>query len=296
MIRNYQAVFFDWDGTAVMSRRADASEVLAAMTDVMRSGVKLVIISGTTYENICGGRLGELLPPEVLANLYLGLGRGNFNYGFDSHGQVTPIMDNTPDWTATMALHDAAYLLHKKLLESYGLPTDIVFTRPNYCKIDLMADTGRNQDTLFLQAEEVARVNALLTEHHIRGGLAGLLRLAEDIGRKSGLPLKATTDAKYLEVGFTTKSDNVNRFMEQFAVCGITAAGCSFWGDEYGAIANEVWGSDQQMITPLTEAGDFFNVSETTLPLPSKVQHLGGGPERFIAFLKELAHFKQSYE
>ena len=62
-MKRYQAIFFDWDGTAVQSRGADPSRVLAAMERVLLGGTKLVIVSGTTYGNLCSGNLGELLSP-----------------------------------------------------------------------------------------------------------------------------------------------------------------------------------------------------------------------------------------
>lgn len=50
-----RAVFFDWDGTAVYSRKAPADAALSAMRPLLAQGVKLVIVSGTTIENIAGG-------------------------------------------------------------------------------------------------------------------------------------------------------------------------------------------------------------------------------------------------
>ena len=57
MWKNYKAIFFDWDGTAVMSRKAPVDEAVEAMKPLLQKGVKLAIISGTTIENIAGGKL-----------------------------------------------------------------------------------------------------------------------------------------------------------------------------------------------------------------------------------------------
>lgn len=81
-----RAVFFDWDGTAVYSRKAPADAALSAMRPLLAQGVKLVIVSGTTIENIAGGQLEKWFTPEELKNLYLGLGRGAYNYAFDDEG------------------------------------------------------------------------------------------------------------------------------------------------------------------------------------------------------------------
>ena len=56
---------------------------IEAMKPLLRSGVKLVIVSGTTIENIAHGKIEALFTKEELSNLYLGLGRGAYNYAFD---------------------------------------------------------------------------------------------------------------------------------------------------------------------------------------------------------------------
>ena len=62
MSKKYKAIFFDWDGTAVMSRQAPVEEAVAAMKPLLASGVKLVIVSGTTYAK---------LPVEKFMNISL---------------------------------------------------------------------------------------------------------------------------------------------------------------------------------------------------------------------------------
>lgn len=283
-MKQYKAIFFDWDGTAVESRRADATRVVAAMERVLRKGVKLVVVSGTTYNNICSGSIEKCLSVPALQNLSLGLARGNYDYGYDAQGKPLLLTDATPDEENTLRLHDAIYAIHRLLLHRNRFRTDVVFSRPNYCKIDLMVENNRGTDSLFLQEDEVERVNAILAEHGVEGGLPGLLALAERVGADMGIPLKATTDAKFLEVGYTTKSDNVDRLLSALELNG---ADCCYWGDEFGAIAPGIWGSDSQMITDKTCSGDFFSVSKIDLPLPKEVQNLGGGVERFVSFLEE---------
>ncbi len=144
-MKQYKAIFFDWDGTAVLSRRAPVEEAVAAMTPLLAKGVKLAIISGTTYENIAGGKLHELFTPKQLQNLYLGLGRGAYDYGFDESGMPTILANRVPTKEGILAIHDACYKIHRELLEKYGMNTDIVFSRPNYCKIDLMPNQDRGR-------------------------------------------------------------------------------------------------------------------------------------------------------
>ena len=82
MLKKYKAIFFDWDGTAVMSRRAPVDQAVAAMRPLLQKGIKLIIVSGTTIENIAGGKIESYFAEEELKNLYLGLGRGAYNYSF----------------------------------------------------------------------------------------------------------------------------------------------------------------------------------------------------------------------
>lgn len=286
-MKTYKAIFFDWDGTAVTSRTGDTTGIVRAMKAVLEKEIRLIIISGTTYGNLCSGRLGQLFSSKELQYLYLGLGRGNYNYGFHPDGTLNLLLDRTPALQDLLRLHNTAYQIHAHLLSEYNLATDIIFSRPNYCKIDLTVENKRDSSALYLQEDEVETISNLLEAHKIKGGLPGLLKYAEETGNRLGLNLKATTDAKYLEIGYTTKSDNVDWFMDYFKSMQIEASDCCFWGDEFGSISPGIWGSDSQMITKKTSGGDFFSVSCLPLPLPNSVTALDGGVNRFIEFLLE---------
>lgn len=285
-MKRYKAIYFDWDGTAVLSRTAPVDEVLQPMIALLRKGVKLIIISGTTYENIAGGRLHELVPADCRENLFLGLGRGAYQYGIRENGPYL-LEQNIPDTEQTLRLHELCFAVHCRLLRDHDLRTDIVFSRPNYCKIDLMVQNDR-KDQLFLQESEIDQVNALLESHGVQDGLRGLIEATQQLGREMGMQIKATTDAKYLEVGFTTKSDNVDFFAEYFRrTGGILPEECCFAGDEFALLSEGIYGSDAQMITGITKDADFFDVSKFPSRLPAQVRALGGGVERFRALLEE---------
>ena len=96
MKKKYKAVFFDWDGTAVLSRKAPVEEIVGAMRPLLDQKVNLVIVSGTTIENIAGGKLETYFTKEQLTQLYLGLGRGAFNYRYEN-GQELIFSDMLPD-------------------------------------------------------------------------------------------------------------------------------------------------------------------------------------------------------
>lgn len=289
-MKTYKAIFFDWDGTAVYSRKAPTADVAAAMKPLLHRGVKLAIISGTTLENIGGGRLHEQFTPVERQNLYYGLARGALNYRFDEQGRICEFASGIPDRATLLRMHEACFQLHKWLLREHDLPTDIVFSRPNYCKIDLVATDSRG-DNLFMQGGELSRLEALLQKHGI-SGTSSLIRKAEEIGSELGLILRATTDAKYLEVGLTLKTDNVNAIFRHLSQeYDIQASECSFWGDEFVQVGVGMYGSDSCMLTDMTYAGDFFDVSEVDGQRPERVQRLGGGVERFLSALQEQEYW-----
>ncbi|MEG2931658.1 MAG: HAD family hydrolase, partial [Ruthenibacterium sp.] len=225
-MRNYKAVFFDWDGTAVLSRSAPVDAVVAPMCRLLEKNVKLCVISGTTYDKIAGGALGERFPVSMRKNLFLGLARGAFNYGFNAQGTLTPLCHALPEQPVLEQLHQLCFALHEKLLHTYGLNTDIVFDRPNYCKLDLLCGVDRGEH-LYFAASEARLLEARLAAHGFDGGLQGLIALAEKLGRQMHFSVKATTDAKYLEVGLSTKSDNVNFLLDYLH---LDARDCCFWG------------------------------------------------------------------
>ena len=288
-MKKYKAIFFDWDGTAVLSRKAPADEAVAAMKPLLAEGVKLAIISGTTIENIAHGKLETFFTKEELANLYLGLGRGAYNYAFDESGKAYVFQNEIPDKKVLSDIHKICFDIHLKLLEDYDFQTDIVFRRPNYCKIDLMVNQNRGEN-LFMQKDELELLKHLLEEHGINGGLQALMNLAVEIGKSYGIEVKPTCDAKYLEVGVSSKSDNVDTILERIAgEAGVCVGDCAFWGDEYVGIEEGIYGSDSFMLTSKTQDGDFFDVSEVTGKRPPEVQVQGGGVERFLSFLREQA-------
>ena len=287
-MRKYEVIFFDWDGTAVLSRKAPADTVAQAMMPLLEAGVKLVIISGTSLKNIDGGNLARRFIPEHRANLYFGLDRGAGNYGFDMLGNMFAIPGVMVDRGSILALHKTCFDLHMKLLNDYDLNTDIVFCRNDYCKIDVGSNISRG-DNQFFSGGELEQVNMNLALHGYTAGVRGLITLAETLGCKRGLALKVTTDAKYIELGFGTKSDNVDAILSYLEADTGFVPDCCFWGDEYLEMDDGIYGSDSFMITEKTKAYDFFDVSDADGKRPEQVRQLGGGVERFLSFLREQA-------
>lgn len=286
-MKQYKAVFFDWDGTAVASRKAPPDGAAAAMRPLLEKGVKLAVISGTTIENIAGGELGKYFTLKQQESLYLGLGRGAYHYAF-REGEPYLFADRLPDKRQLETVHRICFEIHMALKNRYGIDTDIVFSRPNYCKIDLMVSQNRG-DHMFMQGDEIGRLSAFLRAHGMDGGLGELMDLARQTGESYGLAVMPTCDAKYLEVGISGKNDNVDAIFGRIASeYGIKPEECAFWGDEYVELEPGIFGSDSFMRTEKTKNADFFDVSDVPGTRPEGVTWLGGGVPAFLGFLDEL--------
>lgn len=285
-MKKYKAIFFDWDGTAVMSRKAPVDEAVAAMKPLLEQGIKLAIISGTTIDNIAGGKIETYFTQKQLSNLYLGLGRGAYNYCFKD-GKPYVFHHEIPEKKELLKIHQICFEIHQELKETYDFDTDIVFSRPNYCKIDLMVYNNRGEN-LFMQENELDMLKSELKAHGMKDGLQGLIDLSVSIGERYGIKVLPTCDAKYLEVGISNKSSNVDVILDELCTAtDIRAEECCYWGDEYVGIEAGIFGSDSFMYTDKTKEGDFFDVSDVPGARPDGVKITGGGVGRFLEFLRE---------
>jgi hypothetical protein len=289
LLRKYDVIFFDWDGTAAPSREETPEALLEAMGRLLKAGVTLAVVSGTDYGNIAGGALAERFAPPLRAGLHFGLARGAYNLMFGQDGRTITLNVLMPGKKTLLALHKACFALHEHLFERHGLATDIIFSRDNYCKIDLLPHKPRGGRNFPLRGE-LEEAELRLAEYGFWGGMGALLRLAVSMGERGGLALKATCDGKYLELGFGTKADNVDAIFTRLEETRrVTPADCCFWGDEFLPLAEGVPGSDALMLTPKTCGSDFFDVSDTPGPRPAPITHIGGGVGRFLAFLQRQA-------
>ncbi len=284
-MKKYKAIFFDWDGTAVINRSESAKEVASYMKALLRDGTVLIIISGTTYGNIDGGELHTRFSDTELENLFLGLGRGSINLGFNG-GKLIELGDGGVDLETLLKVHDISYGIHAKLLLEHGINTNLTFSRPSYVKIDILPEMVRTN--LYLSGDEIAIASDILQQKGVVGGIPGLVEMANALGQQHGLTLKTTCDAKYLEVGTRNKSDNVDFFFDTvLKKRGINASECCFWGDEYLMLGNGFYGSDSFMYTEKSKDGDFYDVGTLVGNRPDYVKQIGGGIQSFIEFLKQ---------
>src|SRR5437016_2634145 len=50
--RPFRFIVFDWDGTAVVSRSADATRVVGLLDRLLERGARIAIVTGTKLENV----------------------------------------------------------------------------------------------------------------------------------------------------------------------------------------------------------------------------------------------------
>src|SRR5437879_568450 len=77
----FKIIAFDWDGTAVINRRADATEVGRAMEELLKLSVYMVIITGTNFGHLDRQFCSKIQGPHK-AYLFACTNRGSEVFGF----------------------------------------------------------------------------------------------------------------------------------------------------------------------------------------------------------------------
>jgi hypothetical protein len=84
--RPFKVIVFDWDGTAVMDRNEDASEVRLLLEVLLNLGVQIVVITGTNFGNV-DKQLSACISGLHKTRLYVCSNRGSEVFGFDTLGR-----------------------------------------------------------------------------------------------------------------------------------------------------------------------------------------------------------------
>ncbi len=229
--RRFEAAMFDWDGTAVADRDADASAVRNVVESLCAGGVDVAIVSGTHLENV-DGQLGAR--PSGPGRLLMALNRGSelFEVGRDgprllARRQATGAED--------AALTRAAELTVARLA-AQGLTTRIVSQRLNRRKIDLIPEPEWADPP----KSEIDRLLVAVEDRLHRAGVANLAAVAElatEAAREAGIAdPRVTSDAKHVEIGLTDKTDSARAVFAELWADGIWPEQVVIGGDEFGAI------------------------------------------------------------
>jgi len=279
--RRFEAVVFDWDGTAVPDRASDATALRAVVEELCAFGMELAVITGTHVGNVDGQLQAR---PDGPGGLYLCVNRGSEVFRADSSGphpvvqrQATPAED---------AALDAAAEATVAALAARGLRAEIVSQRLNRRKVDLIPepewlDPPKARIGALLEAVEARLADAGLT------GLAEAVELAQAAAHEAGLQdARVTSDAKHVEIGLTDKADAARSVFDALRRRGIGPGLVLVAGDEFGPLGGML-GSDSLLLVPEAARSTVVSVGSEPTGAPPGVLALGGGPERFVEILED---------
>jgi glycosyl hydrolase family 65 len=279
--RRFEAIVFDWDGTAVPDRQADAGRVRELVEALCAHGMNLGIVTGTHVGNV-DGQL-QARPPGP-GRLYLCLNRGSEVFAADTDGlRLVARREASPDEDRAL---DAAAEATVAALAARGLAAKVVSQRLNRRKIDLIpepewADPPKAQIAELLDAVE-SRLDA--------AGLRGLdeaVELARAAASEAGLfDPRVTSDAKHVEIGLTDKADSACWLFSELGRLGVGPGLVLVAGDEFGPLGG-LSGSDSFLLVAEAARATAVSVGAEPNGVPGDVIRLGGGPDTFIALLED---------
>jgi trehalose/maltose hydrolase-like predicted phosphorylase len=272
----FEAFIFDWDGTAVPDRKADATKVRERIERLSGRGVHIFIVSGTNVENIDGQLRAR---PTGRGRLYLCCNRGSEIFEVDANGPMLLFRRSATD-RENRSL-DSAGAQAVDSLRARGLEVNVISDRLNRRKIDLIPEPEWADP----KKADIARLRTAVAT---RLGSKGVARLAEVVAlmaasaKAAGLrDPRITSDVKHVEIGLTDKSDSARFAAGWLAERGITGELIAIVGDELGTIGS-VAGSDSLMMVDELARAAVISVGIEPEGVPSRVVHLGGGPARFL--------------
>lgn len=279
--RRFEAVIFDWDGTAVSDRSADAEPVRDLIHGLCASGMDVAVVSGTHLDNVDNQLRAR---PPGPGRLYLCPNRGSEVFRADVRG-VRLLYRRRATRAEEDALTAAAEATACRLAV-LGLRTEIVGDRLNRRKIDLIPEPewvdpprARIADLLGAVKERLSRCGV--------GGLPEVVEFGRTAAVDAGLPdARITNDAKHVEIGLTDKSDSARWLFRDLWLRGIGPGLVLIIGDEMGALGG-VPGSDSMMLVPAARRATAVTVGVEPEGPPLGVIAMQGGSPAFFALLRD---------
>jgi hydroxymethylpyrimidine pyrophosphatase-like HAD family hydrolase len=288
--RRFEAIVFDWDGTAVPDRNADASRVRHLVEELCANGVDIAVVTGTHVENVDAQLQAR---PHGPGHLSLLVNRGSEVFDVGTSGP-TLVYRRVATEDEERAL-DKAAARTLELLEQRGMQAAIVSTRLNRRKIDLIPEPEWVDPAKAQIAELLAAVRTRL---HTAGisDLSEVVALALHEGESAGLrSARVTSDAKHVEIGLTDKTDSARWIFDVLWRRGISPEQTMIVGDEFGELGG-VPGSDSLLLVPQGLRATAVSVGVEPTRVPARVLHVGGGPQAFLSLLRDQLTRRQNGE
>lgn len=273
--RRFEAVIFDWDGTAVPDRAADAAQVRSLIERLCALGMDVAVVSGTHVGNIDEQLAAR---PRGPGTLHLLLNRGSEVFAVGAEG--VELIDRRVASPGEDAALDAAAASTVERLAERGLEAEIVSQRLNRRKIDLIPLPEWQDPPKARIGELVVAVEARLRARGL-DGIGTAVDLAQQAAAQAGLAdARVSSDAKHVEIGLTDKSDSARWILRDLWRRGIGAGLVLLVGDEMGPLG-DVAGSDAKLLVPEAARATAISVGVEPGGVPSGVVALGGGPQAF---------------
>ena len=285
--RRFEAVVFDWDGTAVPDRRVSAGRVRRLVEQLSGLGFDLAVVSGTHVGNVDGQLAAR---PPGPGRLYLCLNRGSEVFEVGPSGPAL-VFRRTAAPDEEGALDRAAGGAVERLRER-GLHAEVVSQRLNRRKIDLIHEPAWADPPKARIAELLAAVEARLRQLGI-AGLPEVVEIARAAAIEAGLDdARVTSDVKHVEIGLTDKSDSARWLLSELGRHGIDPGAVLVVGDEMGPLGG-LPGSDSLLLVPEAAAVTAASVGVEPGGLPPGVVGVPGGPAAFAALLEDQLRRRQ---
>jgi trehalose/maltose hydrolase-like predicted phosphorylase/hydroxymethylpyrimidine pyrophosphatase-like HAD family hydrolase len=279
--RRFEAIVFDWDGTAVPDRQAEATRLRSLVEELCELGLELAVITGTHVGNVDGQLQAR---PHGPGRLHLCVNRGSEVFRIDENGpQLLFRREATAEEGGAL---DAAAKATVAELARRGLRTEIVSQRLNRRKIDLIPEPEWADPPKARIAELLVAVEERLQAAGLMG-LAEAVEMGEAAARVAGLRQpRVTSDAKHVEIGLTDKADAARWVFADLWRRGVHPEQVLVAGDEFGPLGG-LPGSDSLLLVPEGARATAVTVGAEPTGAPPGVLVLRGGPAAFLRVLEE---------
>jgi len=278
--QRFEAVLFDWDGTAIAARTDDATELRSLLESLSAHACDLAIVTGTSLEHVDAQLQAR---PRGPGSILVACNRGSELYRLSEHGpELVERRVATPEEDAAL---DRAARETQTALAARGLHTAVVSSRVNRRKIDLIPEPEWRDPPKAAIAELVVAVQARIAATEVQTLPAAVATAAACARRAGLLDPRITSDAKHIEIGLTDKGDAVTAIAAAWSELGITSGLVLVVGDEFGSLGG-VPGSDAHLLA-IGDHALAVSVGVEPEGVPAGVDRLGGGPAAFRRLLRE---------
>jgi trehalose/maltose hydrolase-like predicted phosphorylase len=279
--RRFEAIVFDWDGTAVTDRAADATRLRAIIEELSTQGMHLAVVTGTHVSNV-DRQLGAR--PTGPGRVLLSVNRGSEL--FEADGDGLRLLFRREATALEEAALDAAAAATVEELARRGIDATIVSQRLNRRKIDLIPLPEWEDPPKARISELLAAVETKLQGRGLEG-LGDAVELATVAAHEAGLiDPRVTSDAKHVEIGITDKADGSRRLFSELWRTGVAPGLVLIVGDEFGSLGG-LPGSDSHLLVPDAARATVVSVGREPTGTPPRVLAVGGGPAAVLAILED---------